>query len=72
MCSKFMCLFLALKMLDLDRVASVVENPTMIRVALSCGRALCERALWLLLKTVWQDHCDLKRCEWIPHLSLYF
>ena len=31
-------------------VASVVKNPTMIWVTLLSGRALSERALWLLLK----------------------
>ena len=31
-------------------VASVVKNPTMIRVTLLCGRALSGRALWRLLK----------------------
>ena len=30
-------------------VASVLKTPTMIRVTLLCGRALSERALWLLL-----------------------
>ena len=29
-------------------VASVVKNPTMIRMTLSCARALSQRALWLL------------------------
>ena len=31
-------------------VASVVKNPTMIRVTLLCGRALSELALWRLLR----------------------
>ena len=30
-------------------VASVLKNPTMIRVTLLCGRVLSERALWRLL-----------------------
>ena len=33
-------------------VASVVKNPTMIRVTALCGWALSERALWHLLKSV--------------------
>ena len=40
------------KVLDLDEQASVVRNPTIIRVTLLCGRALSERALWLLLKLI--------------------
>ena len=37
-------------------VASVVKSPTMIRVTLLCGRALSERALWLLLISELAQH----------------
>ena len=41
-------------MLDLDMVASVVNNPTVIIVTLVCGWVLSERALRLLL--IPEDH----------------
>ena len=39
-------------------VPSVVQNPTMIRVAVLCGRALSEQALWLLLNDNYVNHCS--------------
>ena len=48
-----------LKCLNL-MVASVEKNPTMIRLTLSCGRALCERALWLLLLN--SGNCNCRHC----------
>ena len=38
------------KVLDLDGVASVVENTTMIRVTLVCGRALADGVLLFMLE----------------------
>ena len=55
--AKNICIFhshelLSPKVLDLEMVASVVKNPTTIRVTLLRGRALSEWALWLLLNGV--------------------
>ena len=44
-CQSYVCFSFRIS----SMVASVVKNPTMIRVTIFCGRALSERALRLLL-----------------------